>query len=112
MLKTKEHFEQEEKEYFFILKLFNEDYYLLVKAIKELCKSKNRPKEILKVIEDIRFTDTENRQANYHKIKNDIEKLLDLKMDTIRNWKQNKSGSLFGDSEEGYTDELFKESNR
>ncbi len=99
----------EENDYYFILKTFNDDYALLVNALKELALSTLKPSELLKIIEDVRFFNDDVRRRNYDKLKPDIEKLLDLPMDTILMYKQNKSRSLFGDTDEVYTDEFFKD---
>lgn len=99
----------EEDDYYGILNTFNDDYTLLVSALKELIHSKLKPSQLLTIIEDIRFFDDDVRHRNYDKIKPDVEKLLDLHMDTILTYKQNKSRSLFGDTDESYTDEFFKE---
>ena len=99
----------EEDDYYFILKLFNDDYNLFVLALKDLAESKLKPSHLLSIISDIRFFNDDVRRRNYDKLKPDIEKLLDLHMDTIFTFKQNQGRSLFGDTDECYTDELFKD---
>jgi len=99
---------EEQQLYFFMLGLFEDDYFLFRNALIELGQCKLKPKEILNVIEDIRFFDTETKKRNYHKIVGFVELVSDKPMDTIKAFKQNKSGNLFGTCEDDYIDQLMK----
>lgn len=103
--------QQTELEYYSLLcNQFNDNYSMLCKAIRELTTSKLRQADLFKVIEDIRFVDFETKKENYYKIEPFINELLDMPLDTFKDYQSIEDDELLSQSSwelQGYNEKLI-----
>lgn len=93
---------EEEVNYYSMLKIFNDDYLLFRNALIDIGGSNLSEETILRIIEDIRFCDTDSKKQNYDKIADNIETLLDTGMNTIKQFKELHNRA------EAYTNRLYR----